>query len=417
VRNRRWVTIVLYALLAGVAACGPATNVGIDRTGERAGSGGSDGDSGLGPIDNLPDPLSDAGLVIPEPPDDEQPREGECGASSFEAQQVVVQREVQVESQVTVVKPVALYIMFDQSWSMKMGPVNLWDPAVAAIKSFVNDEDSKGIGVGIQFFPNSGGSCNGNGYKTPAVTVGALPGQASKIADSLDAHDPSGNIGTPIEGALRGSTEFCKQYQKDHPAEQCVAVVVTDGKPEYDSCEKNGDTLAGIAKAAHEAGVTTFAVGLSGADFVLLDKIAKAGGAPDCEPASASYACNVSAGAMKLADALTSIRDTVVKTEIETIIETHVEESKLPCEWAIPAQPEGQTLDRDKVNVRLTSGDQKTTFVRVGSAAACRPDAWRFDDPSAPTRILACPEMCQRIEAEPQAKLEVLLGCATAVPE
>jgi hypothetical protein len=120
---------------------------------------------------------------------------------------------------------------------------------------------------------------------------------------------------------------------------------------------------------------------------------------------------------MKLADALTSIRDTVVKTEIQTVIETHVEESKLPCEWAIPAQPEGQSFDRDKVNVRLTSGGQKTTFVRVGAASACRPDAWRFDDPSAPTRILACPELCQRIEAEPQAKLEVLLGCATAVPQ
>ena len=101
----------------------------------------------------------------------------------------------------------------------------------------------------------------------------------------------------------------------------------------------------------------------------------------------------------------------------EAVIETHVEESQLPCEWAIPAQPEGQIFDRDKVNVRLTSGDQKTTFVRVASEGACRADAWRFDDPSAPTRILACPVLCERIEAQPQAKLEVLLGCATAIPQ
>ena len=371
VGKQQWVTIVLCGLLAGMSSCGsPESNVAVDRTGERWDGGSPGHDSGPRPFEDGPDPLPDAGSVVPLQPIEEVPREGECGASSFEAQQVVVQREVQVESQVTVVKPVALYIMFDQSWSMKMGGANLWDPAVAAIKSFANDADSKGLGVGLQFFPINGGACNGTGYKTPAVAVGALPAQASKLAQSLDAHDPSGNIGTPIEGALRGSTEFCKQYQKDRPAEQCVAVVVTDGKPEYDNCEKNGDTLAGIAKAAHDAGVTTFAVGLSGADFTLLDKIAKAGGAPDCEPASASYACNVSSGAMKLADALSSIRDTVVKTEIQTIIETHVEESKLPCEWAIPAQPEGQTLDRDKVNVRLTSGDQKTTFVRVGAASS-----------------------------------------------
>jgi hypothetical protein len=415
VRNRKWLTI---ALLAAMPACEGPTNVDPDRTGEVWENGGSAShDGGLGPTDSAPDPRSDSGGAIPVQPQDDAPVEGECGASSFEAQQVVVQREVQVESQVTVLKPVSLYIMFDQSWSMKMGGTNLWDPAVAAIKSFVNDENSKDIGVGIQFFPNSSGSCNGTGYKTPAVAVGLLPGQASKIAQALDAHDPSGNIGTPIEGALRGSTEFCEQYQQDHPEEQCVAVIVTDGKPEYDNCEKNQTALAGIAKAAHDAGVTTFAVGLQGADFTLLDKIAQQGGAPDCEPGSAAYACDVSSGAMKLSDALSAIRDTLVKTEIKTVIETRVEESKLPCEWAIPAQPEGQVFDRDKVNVRLTIGDQKTTFVRVGSEAACRADAWRFDDPSAPTRILACPGACERIEAEPQAKLEVLLGCATVVPQ
>lgn len=415
VGKKHWMTIVLCGLLAG---CGsPESNVNVDRTGQRWDGGSPGPGSGPGPFDDNPAPLPDAGSVAPEHPIEEVPREGECGASSFEAQQVVVQREVQVESQVTVVKPVALYIMFDQSWSMKMGGANLWDPAVAAIKSFTSDEDSKGLGVGLQFFPISGGACNGNGYKAPAVSVGALPEQASKIAQSLDAHDPTGNIGTPIEGALRGSTEFCKQYQKDHPEEQCVAVLVTDGKPEYDGCEKSSDTLAAIAKSAHDAGVTTFAVGLQGADFALLDKIAKQGGAPDCDPNSSAYACNVSSGADKLADALTSIRDTVVKTEIKTVVETHVEESQLPCEWAIPAQPEGQIFDRDKVNVRLTSGDKKTTFVRVGSEGACRADAWRFDDPSAPTRILACPALCDRIEAEPQAKLEVLLGCATAIPQ
>jgi hypothetical protein len=417
VGNKLWATIVLCALLTGAIACGPASNAPIDRTGTRGASDEPSFDSGSGPPGNTPDPLPDAGLAIPEQPAFVDPPEGECGASSFEAQQVVVQREVQVESQVTVVKPVALYIMFDQSWSMKMGGVNLWDPAVAAIKSFVNDDHSSGIGVGIQFFPSGGGSCNGNGYKTPAVAVGALPGQAGPIAQALDAHDPSGNIGTPIEGALRGSTEFCKQYQKDHPEQQCVAVLVTDGKPEYDSCEKNHATLAGIAKAAHDAGVITFAVGLAGADFSLLDEIATQGGAPDCEPSSAAYACDVSSGATKLADALAAIRDKVVKTEVKTVVETHVEESQLPCEWAIPAQPEGQVFDRDKVNVRLTSGAQQTTLLRVGSEAACRADAWRFDDPAAPTRILACPETCQRIEAEPQAKLEVLLGCATAVPQ
>ncbi|HKU39917.1 MAG TPA: vWA domain-containing protein [Polyangiales bacterium] len=411
--------IVLCAVLAGATACGSGDPIRIERPG--GGASGSaadpapDGD-GAAPPASEPEPSGgfDAGSKSPEDlPSDVRP-EGECGASTFEAQEVVVQREVQVESQITVMKPVSLYLMFDQSLSMQLG--GLWDPAVSALKSFVNDAKSKDVGVGIQYFPNNGGSCNGKGYSTPAVALGVLPGQAQAIADSLDDHDPSG-IGTPIEGALRGSTEFCKQYQKDHPEEQCVAVLVTDGKPEFDGCEKNHDTLAGIAKAAHDAGVTTFAVGLSGADFALLDKIAQQGGAPDCDPNGARYACDVSSGANKLADALTSIRDTVVKTEVHTVVETQVEETKLPCEWAIPEQPEGEIFDRDKVNIRLTIGDTKTTFLRVPSAEACRADAWRFDDPKNPTRLLACPQTCERIEAEPQAKLEVLLGCATAVPQ
>jgi hypothetical protein len=249
--------------------------------------------------------------------------------------------------------------------------------------------------------------------------VGALPASAKTLAASLDAHNPQGKIGTPIEGALRGATEFCKKYQLDHAGEQCVAVLVTDGKPENASgCKENSNDLAAIAGAAHTAGVTTFAVGLQGADFTLLDKIAKQGGAPDCDTNAASWACNVSggaAGASKLVDALTAIRESVVTTEVKTVIETHVESSALPCEWEIPAAPAGETFDRNKVNIKMTTADAETTFVRVTDPAQCQPNGWTFDDLAAPTRMLACPQACEQIKAVPDAKMEVLLGCETIV--
>jgi hypothetical protein len=417
VSKKCWGMIVLCAGATFAFACAAAPEsrdprpVDVGSTGggagtvagpSRGGGGGAWPDSGT--------------MIVPIRPDPEGPTPGECGASSFDAQQIPVQREVQVESQVTTTKPVAIYVMFDQSISM--GTSNLWNPAVSAMKSFLTDEKSQGVGVGIQYFPLGGGSCaNGNVYKTPSVDVGQLPQQAATISKSLDDHHPNG-FGTPIEGALRGVTEFCKQYQKDHTDEQCVAVLVTDGKPELaPGCSRDKDTLAGIAKAAHDLGVTTFAVGLQGADFMLLDEIAQQGGAPDCDASSSAYACNVSSGASKLADALTSIRDTVVKTETHTVIETHTEESALPCEWAIPAQPDGRVFDRNKVNIRWTTASAETTFVRVDSEAQCVANGWRFDDAENPTRLIACPQTCDAIESQPNAKLDVLLGCATLTPQ
>lgn len=407
-------------------------NGGCDRSYEERDVSNDGRDSGLSdagdsPNDknnhNRPDLIDASNLdfdafLPPPPPEDAAP--GECGASSFEATQVVIEKEVQVESQIETVKPVVLYVLFDKSLSMSgnwpIGSTNLWDPAVKAMKQFVNDPDSSDIGIGLQYFPISSGKCSGAGYRTPAVSVGQLPGHAEAISDSLDAHDPDGS-GTPIEGALRGVTDFCKQYQASHEGVQCVSVLVTDGKPELDGCEHDTAKLAAIAKAANDAGVTTFAVGLKGADFGLLDEIARKGGAPDCDTASSAYACNVSSGASKLADALTSIRDTVVTTEVHTEIVTTIESTALPCEWQIPEPPDGKVFDRDKVNIRLTHSAGETTLGRVGSADACEGAGWHFDDFEAPTRMIACPAACERIEAEPEARIDVLLGCETVVEE
>jgi hypothetical protein len=388
-----------------------------------------------------------------------------CGASRIEANQVVVEKVVEIPEEVTeevteevpeivteevteeitTVKPTVLYIMLDQSWSMGGygGAPKLWNPAVNAIKSFVNSTDSAGLGVGLQYFPISSGSCStGNGYKTPAVAVKTLPEAAAGISQSLDAHYPDSAhnvpIGTPIEGALRGATEFCKAYQAAHSDEQCVAVLVTDGKPEYASgCEESTTKLAKIAEDAKTAGVTTFAVGLQGASFTLLDEIAKKGGAPDCVANATRYACDVSSGADALFDALNLIREKVVTTETHTetktvthevvhtvthtVVHTEVRQEvtneQVPCEWTIPESSEDQPFDQNKVNIRFTSGDQQsTTFVHVGSKDACVDNAWYYDNEEQPTRFIACDQTCARIEGDPDAQIDILLGCATLGP-
>jgi hypothetical protein len=196
-------------------------------------------------------------------------------------------------------------------------------------------------------------------------------------------------------------------------------VLVTDGKPEYDTgCTHDTTTLAGIAKSAHDAGVTTFAVGLAGAEFGLLNAIAQQDGAPDCDPTGANYACDVSAGADKLEDTLSSIRDKVVTTETHTEVVKQVQSKALACEWTIPKPSDGSSFDPNLVNVRLTAGELVQTLVRASTGDACRDNAWYFDNPSAPTRLVACPSVCSTIEAAgADAKIDILLGCPTIGPD
>ncbi|MET0283941.1 MAG: vWA domain-containing protein [Polyangiales bacterium] len=331
-----------------------------------------------------------------------------CAATSVAAEKVVVTEEVQVEVVTEAPAPVALYVMFDRSQSM--GWSNLWNPARTAIKSFVNDERSAGIDVALQYFPIDNGQCGGGGYSTPAVAMGRLPGRAAGIASSLDAQSANG-FGTPVEGALRGVTAYCKTFQAANPSEKCVAVLVTDGKPQI-SCDDNEDRIVAIAKSAwDQSGVRTFAVGLQGADFGLLDKIAKAGNAADCDTNSARYSCDVSGGADKLSDALAKIRDSVKTVTTHTELVTKTTERPLECQWQMPAPAAGQTLDKDRVNVTLSGATQSLPLGRVPGADKCADGAWYYDNNEAPTQIIACPSACDAIKAGTYTDVKILLGC------
>jgi hypothetical protein len=354
----------------------------------------------------------DSGVVIvqpqPHPHDADSEPAGTCGASVLSAKSVVVEKEVQIWTEVVTTKPATFYLMFDQSLSMGVG--RLWQPAVTALKSFLRSEQSDDVSVALQYFPIAEGQCEtGAGYMTPDVAPARLPGNVSALEGSLDRHAPAG-LGTPIQGALLGVTEYCKAFQAQHPGEQCVSILATDGKPELAlGCEEDPAALAAIARDARAAGVITFAVGLQGANFELLDEIARQGGAPDCDDTQPTYACDVSSGPERLADALASIRDSIVTAKVHTELVKKIERVALSCEWTIPSAD----FDHDKVNIRFSHGQDSSMLVRVASAEACNGNAWYYDDPENPKRFLACPEVCQAVERASDARIDILLGCET----
>src|SRR5688572_9000218 len=248
----RWVRAVASAsapLMLWASAC--SSPAGSAPLGTSGGGGGVAGTSGMGG--------SSGGLVAPGSggggifmpgsggssggnglPD------GGCFATSSAAEQVVTYETVTME--VTVNRPVALYIMLDQSGSM-LG--NKWTAAVGAIQTFLRDPRSTDLDVAFQLFsvsflpPSGCGLCDGSDCQVPLVPMGRLPPHAPMVEAQLLNRVPIG-IGTPIEAGLRGGINFCAGFQQQSPdQERCVLVFITDGEPS--TCLQDTPSLAAIA--------------------------------------------------------------------------------------------------------------------------------------------------------------------------
>jgi hypothetical protein len=95
-----------------------------------------------------------------------------------------------------------------------------------------------------------------------------------------------------------------------------------------------------------------------------------------------------------------------------------VQGSGIACEWDIPPQQDGGMLDPNKVNVRFTSGGQQRDLGKVGSAAECSnfKDAWYYDNPAAPTKVFACPNVCSEMKGGQGVQIDIQFGCTSKPP-
>ena len=85
---------------------------------------------------------------------------------------------------------------------------------------------------------------------------------------------------------------------------------------------------------------------------------------------------------------------------------------KLGCDFGLPPPPNGQTLDKDRVNVAFTSGSGQETPL-VYSADCSQPNGWHYDNPANPQRIVLCPNTCATAQADQNGKLTLAFGCIT----
>jgi hypothetical protein len=113
------------------------------------------------------------------------------------------------------------------------------------------------------------------------------------------------------------------------------------------------------------------------------------------------------------------IIDEVCKTDYSAVLNNIAKgiTDKLGCEVGYPSSAES---DPTKVAVTFTPSGQPTqTLTQVTDVSKCGTiaNAWYYDDPSKPTKIVLCPSTCTTANASTNGKLEALVGCKGAPPK
>ncbi len=93
-----------------------------------------------------------------------------------------------------------------------------------------------------------------------------------------------------------------------------------------------------------------------------------------------------------------------------------VQNATLACHWDIPEPPNGEEFVPDLVNVVLSiNGGPPQALGQVGSATECSTvnGGWYYDDPTYPTEIAVCPDVCQQIQGADAAEVNIEFGCQT----
>jgi hypothetical protein len=298
-----------------------------------------------------------------------------------------------------------LVVMFDKSGSMGdpaegFDPSIKWTPVTAAMKAFFSDPKSAGVSASLQFFPQGGdlASVCGYAYGTPLVPMTALS-TSTALVDAINATMPAG--GTPTLPALTGAVSYAQQVATADPQGKTVIVLVTDGDPGFGingmfttGCMNNDIThVAAVAMSALTGtpSIPTYVIGV-GSDFTNLNAIASAGGTGK---AMIVPVTNPTQTTPMFEGALNTIRS-----------------AALPCQFTIPAPPDGQQINPKTVNVVLQSSGGTQTVLDF-SATCTNPNGWHYNAATNPTAVQLCPTACTAAQGNPMG-VTIAFGCMTA---
>jgi hypothetical protein len=199
-----------------------------------------------------------------------------------------------------------------------------------------------------------------------------------------------------MSAALAGATQWASSRARANPSEKVAVVFLTDGEP--NGCDPDPAHMAALSEEAWaSAGVSTYTVGIPGANLSLLDPIAASG------QSGSALVIASGDGGRSLLSALDAIR-----------------RSQLDCELPIPADPgPAQVLDLDTLTVayQVAGGGQSQPLARRSSVADCdATGGYYLDLASSPGLVRLCPSSCEEVAALSAATHDLSFGCST-VPQ
>jgi len=233
--------------------------------------------------------------------------------------------------------------------------------------------------------------CDIPAYASAAVPIAALPVNTAAIVQSIRAEATGGR--TPTRVALAGALLHAVEWATTHPGRKVVVVLQTDGEPNV--CESTVEAVADVAAAglAGAPSLPTYVIGV-GEELRNLNEIAVAGGTGQ------AFIVDTSGDTTEqFLAAMNQIRATAA----------------VPCEFLVPVEGSGGTIDPSQVNVSITAGAVTTPLLQSADETSCDAQAggWFYDTDQQVTRIRLCPASCTAVLADTAASVQLELGCAT----
>jgi hypothetical protein len=271
--------------------------------------------------------------------------------------------------------------------------------------------------LAFQFMSLSRDDCDGVPYATPLIDMTPLPvGANHPLVQAISNETFAGGLGTHIEGAIRGLSQYTIQHDRTVGApagRTTIGVLMTDGDP--NGCDESIADLAQLVSnhsSASGGAVKLFFIGETGATLANLERYAAPGGAAPhgdfCGngPTPCHY-WDVGDG-----------DPTAFESAITSIVGQATVSHPIPCTFVIPSPPSGQTLDPNLVNVQVTGTGGASRIYKVDSQAACAANVagWYYDTPTAPHEIVLCDSACSAVSGKTNIGVEVEFGCASETP-
>lgn len=283
------------------------------------------------------------------------------------------------------------------------GQSSRWRILTSAIEAFAKTPEASMLGASLIFYGKTGtnldaGNCAASDYVRPEVSMELLKDNGPRIVEAMRATEPAGL--SPTVPALIGAYQYATATLQKDRTRETVVVLFTNGFPTECATKAPSDVVKVIADAAAApAPIRTFVVGVGTTQLL--------------EAASYNLAHYAQAGATQRPPYVLDLsRDTQEFPQrlIATLLD--IPNKFLSCEFALSSPSPASVVDPSLVRlVYQPYVGEPQEVPQLVDATRCTQSpngGFYFDDPTNPSRIIACPCSCANLGF---GRLSIVFGC------